>query len=38
MSIRANNGIVKVKDRDGDEEDGYDETICPLDYQQSNIS
>lgn len=26
-----------MKDRDGDEEDGYDETICPLDYQQSNI-
>ena len=26
-----------MKDRDGDEEDGFDETICPLDYQQSNI-
>jgi hypothetical protein len=25
----------QVKDRDGDEEDGYDETICPLDYQQN---
>lgn len=22
----------QVKDRDGDEDDGYDETLCPLDY------
>lgn len=28
---------TKVKDLDGDEEDGYDEAICPLDYNTAGL-
>lgn len=28
---------VQVEDTNGDEEDGYDEAICPLDFQQSGL-
>ncbi|KAJ3225293.1 Ca(2+)-dependent cysteine protease [Clydaea vesicula] len=27
----------KQKDKDGDEDDGYDETICPLDYERAGM-
>ena len=28
---------AKIKDDDGDEEDGYDETLVPLDFQQAGM-
>lgn len=28
---------TRVKDQDGDEDDGYDEAICPLDYEKSGL-
>lgn len=28
---------TRVKDQDGDEDDGYDEAICPLDYETAGL-
>lgn len=28
---------VQVEDKDGDEDDGYDEAICPLDYESAGL-